>query len=228
MVVNFYNIVKKEAKTINPNYDTHKIKIPFRMCVSGHSGTCKTLSILNLIYLMNKSFHEIIYCIKTADEPLVNHLEEKTNTRIYENGEVPPLSDFCYTDPQTNRVKSNDKLQRLIIFDDLMLETKAIEKIKEYYIKGRKICGGISCIFISQSYFRINKLIRDNSSYFILTKNLLKKDLKMIISLFPARISLEEFYSMYEELTKGDINFVLIDIEKRRIAQNINGREYSL
>lgn len=228
MVVNFYNIVKKENKAINPNYSIHKIKVPFRMVVAGPSGTCKTLSVLNLIYQMNKTFHEIIYCIKTADEPLIKHLENKTNAQIFENGEIPPLSNYCFEDPQTKRLKSKDKLQRLIIFDDLMLDKKANEIIKEYYIKGRKVCGGFSSIYISQSYFQIPKLIRDNTQYFILTKNLLKKDLKMILSLFPARLSLQEFYNLYEELTKGDINFVLIDIENRRVAQNITGDQYNL
>ncbi len=228
MVVNFYNIVKKEQKAINPHYESHHIKIPFRMIAAAPSGAGKTSAILNLILLMNKTFHEIIYCIKSADEPLIRHLEAKTNAIIYENGEVPPLSDYCFEDPNTKKLKGRDKLQRLIIFDDLMLDKKANEIIKEYYIKGRKVCGGFSCIYISQSYFQIQKLIRDNTQYFILGRNLLKKDLKMILSLFPARLTLEEFYNLYEELTKDELNFVLVDIEKRRIAQNIIGQSFPL
>lgn len=226
MVINFYNIVKKEKKTINPNYEQHGIKVPFRMCVAGPSGSGKTSAILNLILLFNKSFHEIVYCIKSGDEPLIRHLEDKVGATIHEGGYVPPLEDYSFIEPNTKKIKRKDKLQRLMIFDDLVLDKKANHIIKEYYIKCRKL--GISVIYISQSYYQIPKMIRDNAQYFILGRNLLKRDLRSVLSLFPTEMNLQEFSSLYERLTKDDLNFLLIDIEKRIIAHNITGDKYKL
>ena len=42
--VNFYKVIPKELllQANNPNYDKHKIKIPFRMLICGSSGSYKT------------------------------------------------------------------------------------------------------------------------------------------------------------------------------------------
>lgn len=229
MSFNFYEVVSKDKKTINinPNYAKHGIKIPFMMCISGPTGSGKSNAVLNLLLQFNRSFHEIIYCIKSADEPLLKHLEEKVGAIICEGADsVPPLSNFSIQDPVTGRLKRTDNLQRLIIFDDLILEKNANKTISEYFIKARKL--NISCIKITQSYYQIPKLIRDNCKYFILTRNLLKKDLKMIFNIFPSKLTADEFYNLYMELTKDKLNFILLDIETRVIKKNIIEEKYEL
>ena len=225
--INFYNLVPKGEKKINPNYSTHGIEIPFRMLIAAPSGSGKTNALMNLIMHMDKTFHEIIICVKSADEPLYNMLINKLkNVVVFENGDVPPITDYSKVDEKTKRLKRIDKKQRLIVFDDLITDRSANKLASEYYIKGRKV--GFSMVYIGQSYYQIQKLIRDNVQYFLLGRNLLKKDLRMILSTFPTELTLDEFVDIYKNLTDEPLDTILIDIEKKRIRRNIVGNPINL
>lgn len=224
--INFYEFVKKE-KTINPNYGLHGINIPFRMLIAAPSGSGKTNALMNLLTHLDKTFHEIIICVKSADEPLYNMLIEKLkNIVVYENGEVPDLKNYSQLDEKTGRLKRIDKKQRLIVFDDLITDKNANRLASEYYIKGRKL--GFSMCYIGQSFYQIPKIIRDNCQLFILGRNLLNRDLKLILSTFPTDLTLNEFSEMYKYLTPEDLDTVLINIEKKYISRNIIGDKIKL
>ena len=224
--INFYEFVKKE-KTINPNYALHGINIPFRMLIAAPSGSGKTNALFNLLTHLDKTFHEIIICVKSADEPLYNMLIEKLkNIVVYENGEVPDLKNYSKLDEETGRLKRIDKKQRLIVFDDLITDKNANRLASEYYIKGRKL--GFSMCYIGQSFYQIPKIIRDNCQLFILGRNLLNRDLKLILSTFPTDLTLNEFSEMYKYLTPEDLDTVLINIEKKYISRNIIGDKIKL
>ena len=64
------------------------------------------------------------------------------------------------------------KRKTLIVFDDMiagMLNNKNLNPIvTELFIRGRKL--NISIVFITQSYFKVPKDIRLNSTYFLLLK----------------------------------------------------------
>jgi len=225
--INFYQYVGKQEKKINPNYDVHNIDIPFRMLIAAPSGSGKTNALLNLIHHMDKTFHEIIICVKSADEPLYEMLINKLkNITVFENGEVPSITDYSKVDEKTKRLKRLDKKQRLIVFDDLITDRSANKLASEYYIKGRKV--GFSMVYIGQSYYQIPKLIRDNVQYFLLGRNLLKKDLRMILSAFPTEYTLNEFTDLYNELTSEDLDVLLINIDKKYVSQNIIGQKIRL
>ncbi|KAF4127509.1 hypothetical protein GN958_ATG23314 [Phytophthora infestans] len=75
---------------------------------------------------MNKTFHEIIVCVKSRDEPLYDHLFDKLGNKsvlFFEDGAVPPTTIYSIKDEERNKLKRIDKYQRFIIFDDLILET---------------------------------------------------------------------------------------------------------
>lgn len=222
MSINFYEHAKKKAPAINPNYNVHGVGPNFRMSIAAPSGSGKTNMLMNLIHLMNKTFHEIIICVKSADEPLYELLSDKLEGRvqIFEGGEVPDLEKFNRLDEKTNKMKRIDAKQRLIVFDDLVLDKGANAAAKSYYVKGRKL--GFSMVYISQSFFQIPKMIRDNCQYFILGKNLLSKDLKLVLSCFPTEMSVREFANLYSQLTAEPMSCVLIDIDKRTIRRNID------
>lgn len=140
---------------------------------------------------------------------------------LHENGEVPSLTDFAQYDEKTKRYKRIDKYQRLIIFDDLVNDKKANNVIRQYYIQGRK-CG-LSMVYISQSFFQIPKMIRENCQYFILGRNLLRRDLREILKCFPTDMDTDQFSQFYEEQTSEPMDTMLINIEKRIIRRNIIG-----
>lgn len=225
--INFYDFIKTE-KTINPNYDKHGISVPFRMLFASPSGSGKTNGLMNLLIHMDKTFHEIILCVKSADEPLYELLIKRLgdSVKVVEDGFVPSITDYSALDLKTKRLKRIDNYQRLIIFDDLITDRGANTKAKEYYVKGRKL--GFSSCYIGQSFFQIPKMIRDNCQYFALGRNLLRKDLRMILTCFPTDLSLEQFTDVYNELTSEELDTLLIDINKRLIRRNIIGEAIQL
>lgn len=82
--------------------------------------------------------------------------------------------------------------------------------------------------YISQSYYQTPKFIRDNCQMFILGRNLLKKDLRMILTIFPTELSIDEFSNIYNELTAEPLDVIIIDIEKRLVRRNITGEPIKL
>lgn len=220
--INFYDTIKT-TKSINPYKHVHGFDVPFRGLIAAPSGSGKTHMLCNLIYHMDKTFHEIIICVLSSDEPLYQMMADRLgeSVQFHEMGGVPSLDDYSMIDPKTKKTKRKDKLQRLIIFDDLIMHKKANQEARKYYIKGRKL--GFSMMYLGQSFFQIPKMIRDNSQYFILGKNLLKKDLRMILSAFPTNRDLSEFTRIYEELTSETLDAIVIDINKRSIRKNIIG-----
>jgi len=123
-LINFYNTFKQE-KIHNPNESLHGIKLPFRALINCASGGGKTNLVLNILYMMNNTFHDIIIVSK-AEEPLYDHLVDKLkNVKIYYNGEIPDVQ------------KLEKGQNGLIIFDDMVLTPN--NKIGELFIRGRKL-----------------------------------------------------------------------------------------
>jgi hypothetical protein len=209
-LVNFYKKMPKDMKleALNPNYHIHKLNVPFRMIICGASGSGKTLTALNLINAFQNTFYKIIIITKNKDEPLYNYLKSKLkdDVVICEGiNEIPELDSF------------DKEFPTLIIFDDLVLDDQ--KKIAQYYIRARKL--NVSCMFLSQSYFMIDKLIRQNVNYIIFKKISGLRDLKLICSDFCLGKSIDDVVKYYKECVAGDItNFLLIDIDKTTFRKN--------
>ena len=205
-VVNWYEHVDK--KKIKKYPKNEHFKLPFRQTISAASGQGKTITALNVIYLLNKCFTKIVICTKN-NELLYDDLKDKLdNVEIFENGNIPSMSDY------------DDEFSKLIIFDDLVLEPKKTQSlISEYYIRARK--RGWSLIYISQSYFSIPRVIRINSQYSILCRNLTDRDIKTLIRDVPTNIPANEFVQIYKSITKEPLSSMMIDIENRKIYKNL-------
>lgn len=205
-ISNFYSLIPDELKKEyhNPNYKNHLIKIPFRMLIVGGSGSGKTNTVMEIIHRMSNTFEKIVICCKSKAEPLYEFLEMKIpkgSLEIYEGIEnVPPVSKYINVG------------QMLIIFDDLVLDKNQSE-IEEYYIRGRKVGGSISSIYLSQSYFKTPKSIRTQSNYIILKKLSSKRDLMLILSEYSIGKDVNEITVIYKDATKDPLYFLLIDVD---------------
>lgn len=202
---NYYNLIPKSLKKeyYNPNYKNHLISIPFRMCIIGGSGSGKTSTLLELLHRMNNTFEKIVVCLKNADEPLYSYLKlkAKDGVEFYEGIEnIPDIDSFKGCG------------QTLIVFDDLVLD-KNQSKIEQFFIRGRKIGDGISCCYLSQSYFKTPKNIRLQCGYFILKKLSSQRDLNMILSEFNLGVDKKQLIEMYKYATADPLSFLLIDID---------------
>lgn len=221
-IINFYDLVHKKHKKKyhNPTYGkAHYFNIPFRMIIAGSSGSQKTLTLLNIIHRMPDTFEKIIICIKTINEPLYLHLIENIPTNLIEVYESDKKNGVVNIPSVDNYKNTNQQI--LIVFDDLMLEDKKTQqKIAEYYIRGRKIGGGISCVYISQSYYRIPKTIRINCNYLILKTLSSTRDLNMVMSDTSLSLTKKELNAVYKDATKEQGGFLLIDLDHNKFYKN--------
>lgn len=205
-ITNFYELIPEELKKKyhNPNFENHLIKIPFRMLIIGGSGSGKTNTAMDVIHRMSNTFEKIVICCKSKAEPLYEFLETKIpkeQLEIYEGIENVPHID-----------KYKNTGQMLIIFDDLVLD-KNQSGIEQYFIRGRKIGGGISCMYLSQSYFKTPKTIRLQCNYLILKKLSSKRDLSQILNEFSLGKDIKELTALYKNATINPLYFLLIDAD---------------
>jgi len=87
----------------------------------------------------------------------------------------------------------------LLVWDDLVL-SKDLSMVENYYIRARKL--NVSVIFISQSYYRIPKIIRNNCSYMVLLKLSGEREVNMILKEFGLGVTKEELIEIYEYATQ--------------------------
>ena len=206
-IINFYDKLPKSLlpKSTNPNYSKIGIKLPFRMCIVGSSGSGKTNTLLNLIYLMPNTFADICLLTKNSDEPLYNLLKEKLGDHfnIFENyDDLPTIDEYDKTK------------QHLVVFDDIVLDKKQ-DKMIEYFIRASK--QNVSVIYISQSYFGIPKEIRGNINYLIVKKIAQDRDLNLIFSEYSLGVDKKTLVNMYRQVSENPMNFLLIDVDEPNI-----------
>ena len=97
----------------------------------------------------------------------------------------------------------NKKCKILIIFDDMiadMINNKKLNPvITELFIRGRKL--NISIVFITQSYFKVPKDVRLNSTHFFIMKILNKRELQQIALNHSSDIDFKDFMKIYKKCT---------------------------
>lgn len=206
-LTNFYEHkgVKKYMKPQhNPHFNVHHLKVPFRMLIIGASGTGKTSTLLNLIKVMSGTFMRICVITKDKNEPLYQYLEQATDGSVtvdnFDEKGLPDLKEF--------HADSNS----LIVLDDLVNQSAKEQKpIADYFIRARK--KGVSLVYISQSFYHIPKLIRNNVNYIILKQVSSQRNLDMIMKDFSIGVSKENAHAMYKDATKEFTSFLLLDLD---------------
>ena len=98
----------------------------------------------------------------------------------------------------------------LVVFDDLVL-TKDQSRIANYYIRARKL--NCSVCYLSQSYFSIPKIIRQNCTYLVLLKLSGARELNLILAEGGLGIDKNELLRIYKEATAEKFSPLIIDYE---------------
>jgi hypothetical protein len=216
-LINWYEKIPKKflLDQHNPHYDIHRIKLPFRMLITGASGSGKTQTLMSLIYNMPNTFENIFITTKNKDEPLYNYVDEKYGkqgvkiTEIDKDG-LPDLD------------KLDKTQQNLIVFDDLVGE-KNQKPMEQYFLRARK--KNASMIYITQSYYAVPKMIRNNLSYLIIKQIASMKNLTMICREYDLGVDKKALIQIYNEATKEKKDFLLIDLEgdkEERFRKNLD------
>ena len=81
-----------------------------------------------------------------------------------------------------NQYNTDKKRKILIVFEDVIADMINKKKlywiVTDFFIRGRKL--NISLVFLTQSYFKVPKDVRRNSTHFIVMKIPNKRELQQI------------------------------------------------
>lgn len=205
-IVNMYERIPKSLleNVENPNFHLHHLKVPFRMCIVAPSGSGKTNFLCNLIALFSQgkgTFADITILTRNKDESLYKWLESLSDQIIIREGleNTPPLD------------KMDKDVNHLVIWDDLVL-AKDQSRVEQYYIRARKL--NCSCIYLSQSYYRIPKMIRNNCNYLVILKMSGNREVNMIMSEFGLGVSKEQLMKIYKYATAEKFSPLVVDLDE--------------
>ena len=101
----------------------------------------------------------------------------------------------------------------LIVFDDMIADIIRNKKLNsivtELFIRGRKL--NISLVFITQSYFKVPKDVRLNTTHFFISKIPNKRELREIAINHSSDISTKDFENIYRKCTAEPYSFFIND-----------------
>ena len=175
-MINFDDYVNENKIKHNENW-LYIPDHPYRMLIIGGSGSGKANLLLNLIvnqpdidkiYLFTKDPFETKYqyLINRTEWVEINHFNDPKAFIEFSNDmhDLYKNIDDCNPDKE---------YKILIVFDDMiadMIHNKKLNSIvTELFIRGRKL--NISLVFVTQSYFKVLKDVRLNTSHFFYRKN---------------------------------------------------------
>ena len=215
-MTNFDNYVNEDKTKHNKNWP-YILDHPYKILIIGGSGSGKTNLLLNLIenqpgidkiYLYAKDPYEskYQYLINKREAVGINHFKDPKAFIEYSND----MHDVYKNIDDYNPDKEN---KILIVFDDMitdMIHNKKINSVvTELFIRGRKL--NISLVFITQSYFKVPKDFRLNTSHFFVAKIPNKKVLQQIAKNHSSDISTKDFANLYRKCTNEPYSFLVID-----------------
>ena len=166
----------------------------------GGSGSEKTNALMNLIkkqpdidkiHLFAKDPYKAKYqyLIKIREKVGLEHFNDLKAFIEYSNG----MQDVYQNIDEYNIDK---ECKILIVFDDMianMINNKKLNSIvTELFIRGRKL--NISLVFITQSYFKVPKDVRLNTTHFFIMKIPDKRKLQHIALNHSSDVDSKDFY----------------------------------
>ena len=105
------------------------------------------------------------------------------------------------------------KRKILIVSDDMIADminnNKLNPIVTELFIRGRKL--NISIVFITQSYFKVSKDVRLNSTHFFIMKIPNKRELQQIALNHSSYIDFKDFMKIYKKCTAEPYSFLVND-----------------
>ena len=205
------NVIEHHSK--RPYIPDH----PYRILIVGGSGSGKTNALLNLInnqsdihkiYLYAKGPYEkkYQYLISKREKVGLNYFNDPKAFMEYSND----MQDVYKNIEDYNPIK---KRKILIVFGDMIADMISNNKLNpivtELFIRGRKL--NTSILFITQSYFKVPKDVRLNSTHFFIMKIPNKRELQQIALDHSSDIDFKDFMNIYKKCTAEPYSFLVND-----------------
>ena len=225
----YKNENKKEHNLNWPYIPDH----PYRILIIGGSGTGKTNALLNLINNqqdIDKIYLYVTYPYEDKYQCLINK-RESVGLKHFNDPKafIEFSNDMHSVYKNIDNYNLNKENKILIAFDDMiadMINNKKLNSIvTELFIRGRKL--NISLIFITQSYFKVPKDVRNNSTHFFIMKIPNKTELQQIAINHSSDINTKDFINIYKKCTDKPYSFLVNDTtlpsnNSLRFSKNLN------
>ena len=180
----------------------------FRMLICGPSNSGKTNILMHMLYRL-LVYDKIYLCAKNLHQDKYQYMIDDFDTR------VNPVAEYNVIEG-TNDVIPLETLstdnQKIVIFDDMVCESNQNDII-DYFINGRH--RNCSVIYLSQSYFKVPKNIRDNCSHFCIFNFLPKENNRIADELGIDR-------ELLERATDAKYSFLYHDKPKKTTLKNFD------
>ena len=206
-MINFDDYVNENRTEHNKNWP-YNSDHPYKILIIGGSGSRKTNVLLNLIE-NQPDIDKIYLYAKDPYEEKYQYLikiHEKVGLKRFND----PKAFIEYSNDMHDVYKNIDDYNVykdcmiLIVFDDMiadMIQNKKLNSVvTEFFIRGRKI--NISLAFISQSYFKVPKDVRLNTTHFFIAKIPNRKELQQIAINHSSDINTKDFVNIYRKMYK--------------------------
>ena len=214
-MINLDNYVNENKTEHNKNWPFIPDH-PYRILIRS-SGSGETNALLIIEFNRKSTRHKILYSkdqyeakyqylIKIREKVGIDHHNDPRAYIEYSNDMRDVYKNINYYNP-------NKENKILIVFDDMiadMIHNKKLNSIvTELFIRGRKL--NISLVFITQSYFKVPKDVRLNTSHFFITKIPNKRELQQIAINHSSDINTKDFANIYRKCTAEPYSFLVID-----------------
>ena len=180
----------------------------FRMLICGPSNSGKTNTLLNMRYRL-LVYDKMYLCAKNLHQDKYQYMIDDFEKR------VNPVTGYNVIEG-VNDVIPLDMLpignQKIVIFDDMVCEKKQ-DDIIDYFIRGR--LRNCSVIYLSQSYFKTPKNIRDNCTHLCIFDFPPRENDRIADEL---RIDRE----LFERATNAKYSFLYHDRPKKQTLKNFD------
>ena len=209
-MINFDDYFNEKKPEHNKNW-LHTPDQPYRILVISGSGSGKTNALLNLtekptridkIYSYTKDPYEAKYqyLINIREKVGIDHFDDPKAFIEYSN-------DMHYVYKNIDEYNLDKEREILIVFDDMIADMISNKKLNS--IVNEKI--NISLVFITQSYFKVPKDVRLNTSHFFIAKIPNKRELQQIAINHSSDINTKDFANIYRKCTAEPYSFLIND-----------------
>ena len=163
---------------------------------------------IDKIYLYAKDLYEAKYqyLIKKREKVGLDHFMDPRAV-------IECLNDMQNVYKNIEDDNPGKKRKMLIVFNDMIADIINNKKLNpivtEFFIRGRKI--NISIVSITQSYFKVPKYVRLNSTYFFIMKIPNKRELQQIVLNHSSDIDFKDFMKIDKKYSAEPYSFLAND-----------------
>ena len=184
---------------------------PYRILIIVSSGSGKANALLNLIN-NQLDIDKIYLYVKGPSEAKNQFLINKRKSKGLKHFNDPKAFIDCSNNMQDvykniDEYNTDKERKILIVFDDMIADMISNKKLNS--IVNEKI--NISLVFITQSYFKVPKDVRLNSTHFFIMKIPNKRELQQIALNHSSDINSKDFIKIYKKYTAEPYSFLVND-----------------